>query len=710
MPKKTSGQKQPLNSQNPRKTQSPTFSAISAYSAVAFVSVLVAAWWWWPRDQRAQIESGACRGCNVLLITIDTLRLDRVGAFGSTRGLTPTLDRLAREGLTATRAYASAPLTLPSHTSILTAVPPPVHGIRTNGLFRLGPQLPTLATVLKAAGYRTGAFVGAFVLDARFGLNRGFDVYDDRYGEKHEGDLTEGAERRAEDVIKPAQAWISSQPSALSSQPDASSQPPAASSQPWFAWLHLYDPHEPYDAPEPWRSQHEPYDAEVAYTDAMVGRLLDDLRSTGQLDGTLVIVCADHGESLGEHGERTHGTFVYDATMRVPWIVWSSKGAVRGRENGLVQLIDVTPTALDLVGVAAPKEFEGHSLVRLKRDTTTVAYVEAMDANLTRNWAPLTAIVAGTRKFIDLPRPELYDLTADPGELTNLDAQDAATARTLETRLRDVRAALDARAAGAQKATLGPEARQRLQALGYTASSADPSQHVYGDADDPKTLMPVSNELNDLVAAFNHGDRSAIGRVAALVQAHPRFSTAAGELAAMQRRAGDLNGAIATLDALARRGAADPRSLVLLADYLTEAGAFDKAAAVADAVIASHPDFVDAYNARGLSAMRGGRHDEAQTAFRKMLELDPSSATAYANLAADDLRAHDLPAAIDALQHAVALDPRNFDALYNLGMALDASGRRDAARPYLERFVAEAPPQRYAADIANVRALLGGVR
>ena len=195
-------------------------------SAVALVAL--AGWLVWRRAVQPPIQSGACAGCNLLLVTIDTLRTDRVGAFGGPANLTPTLDRLAAGGLVLTRAYASAPLTLPSHTSMLTAVSPPVHGVRTNGLFRLGPKLPTLATVLKNAGYRTGAFVGAFVLDARFGLTRGFDVYDDRHGEKHAGDPAEGAERRAEDVIKPALAWINS---SISQPPATSNQPPAPGSR-----------------------------------------------------------------------------------------------------------------------------------------------------------------------------------------------------------------------------------------------------------------------------------------------------------------------------------------------------------------------------------------------------------------------------------------------------------------------------------------------
>jgi choline-sulfatase len=679
--------------------------------AVALVGA-VAVWIWWRRAEPPVLQSGACTGCSVLLITIDTLRLDRVGAFGGRPGLTPTLDRLASEGFRFTRAYSAAPLTLPSHASILTAVSPPVHGLRTNGLFRLGPNLPTLATLLKSAGYRTGAFIGAFVLDARFGLNRGFDVYDERYGEKATDDPAEGAERRAEDVIRPATAWI------LNPQ----SNPQSAIRNPqWFAWVHLYDPHEPYRAPEPYASQHEPYDAEVAYADAMVGKLLADLRAAGQLDRTLVVVAADHGESLGEHGERTHGVFVYDATMRVPWIVWTgrrdsgfqTRDSAGAADDRLVRLIDLAPTTLDLVGVAAPESFEGRSAAVRPHAAATdgsaadrTAYIEAMDANLTRNWAPLTGLVTRDAKVIELPLPELYDLRADPGEATNLFAREPERARTLESLLRAQTAAMESRGSTAEKTTLGADARQRLQALGYVASSADPATRAYTDGDDPKTLIPVSNALDDAVKAFNRGARAdALAAVRAIVSAHPRFSAAAGELAQMQRRSGDLAGAIATLDGLARRGIADPRSLVMLAGYEAEAGHLDRGGAIAEAVIAAHPDFVDAYTVRGVIAMRRGDHQRAQEAFRRILALDPSSASAYANLAADQLAMHDLPSAIEALRHVLALNPGNFDARYNLALALDASGRRDEARLEIQRFVRDAPPSRYAREIAELRAM-----
>jgi arylsulfatase A-like enzyme/Flp pilus assembly protein TadD len=732
MKKKSRSPQRPQNHDSSETKHS--IPAVSAISAVALVVLFSAGWFLWRRSTSPAIASGACRGCNVLLITIDTLRVDRVGAFGGRAGLTPTLDRLAAEGLRLTRAYSAAPLTLPSHASILTAVSPPVHGLRANGLFRLGPNLPTLATVLKAAGYRTGAFVGAFVLDARFGLNRGFDVYDDRYGEKAPGDAAEGAERRAEDVVRPAADWIIARGSELgagrsaqspfpSPQAHPSTQLPAPS--PWFAWVHLYDPHEPYRAPEPYASQHEPYDAEVAYTDAMVGKLLADLKAAGDLDRTLVIVAADHGESLGEHGERTHGVFVYDATMRVPWIIWAGDGSraegsgpraegsrlrVAGSSSdALVRLIDLAPTALDLIGVAAPAGFEGRSIVPAVTGTRdeAPAYLEAMDANLTRNWAPLAAVATRDYKLIDLPDAELYDLRADPHETANLFGGDAERSRILEALLRGMTTAFQSRGSSGEKTTLSADARQRLQALGYVASSADPGTRVYTGADDPKMLIGVSNDLDRAVKAFNAGSRAeAMAAVRTIVREHPSFSTAQGQLASMLRQSGDLSGAIATLEEMVRHGIADQRLMVVLADYLAASGALPKALALLDAVVAAHPDEVEAHNSLGVVAMRMGHHDRARQAFRKVLELDPTSATAYANLGADALSSGDLHGAVGDLTRALELDPHQYTVLYNRAMVLETLGRREEARRDMERFVNEAPPERFAPDIARFKSLL----
>ncbi len=276
--------------------------------------VLGGAWLGWRfsrTEKRLQsFSAGAMKGYNVLLITIDTLRADRLGCYGSTAGLTPNLDRLAADGIRFDDVLAHVPMTLPAHASIFTSMYPTEHGVHDNGTFRLDAKLPTLTTILKEAGYHTGAFIGAFVLDARFGLNRGFDVYDDYLGEKRVLLSFIELERRAEAVIAPAEQWIREN-----------------AQEPWFGWVHVFDPHAPYEAPSAFRSAHpgDLYGAEVAYVDDVIGSFLDRLRSAGLLSRTLVVVVGDHGESLGDHGERTHGTFAYNTTLRVPWILWSQE-------------------------------------------------------------------------------------------------------------------------------------------------------------------------------------------------------------------------------------------------------------------------------------------------------------------------------------------------------------------------------------------------
>jgi tetratricopeptide (TPR) repeat protein len=409
-----------------------------------------------------------------------------------------------------------------------------------------------------------------------------------------------------------------------------------------------------------------------------------------------------------------------------------------------VRLIDLAPTTLDLVGMAAPHEFEGRSVIGAiaAGDTASPpAYFEAMDANLTRNWAPLTGVVSGHEKLIDLPIPELYDLKADPQETANLFARAGDRARTLQSLLRTATTGFAGRGSASEKTTLSADARQRLQALGYVASSAEPGPRVYTDADDPKMLIGPANELNRALADFKRGaGNAAIAPVVAIIQAHPGFTTAYGVLASMQHDLGDLDGAIATLEQVVRRGIADQSVMVVLGGYLQESGALPQASALLEAVVASHPDYADAYNSLGVVYSRMGRHDRARAAFRKVLELDPTSATAYENLGVDDMQAGDLPAAITDLTRALELDPRLarahnalaaahlrqrheaeaiahwqlalqldttlYDALYNLGVSLWDASRREEARPYLERFVREAPSPRYAADIARIRRML----
>jgi Flp pilus assembly protein TadD len=374
-----------------------------------------------------------------------------------------------------------------------------------------------------------------------------------------------------------------------------------------------------------------------------------------------------------------------------------------------VRLIDLSPTVIDLLGLTAPSEFEGRSLIPLVNGqrAEAPAYLEAMDANLTRNWAPLTGIATHDDKLIDLPDAELYDLRADPHETANLFSRNAERARTLESLLRGMTTTFQARGSSGEKTTLSADARQRLQALGYVASSADPGTRVYTAADDPKTLISVSNDLDRAVKAFNAGSRAeAMTEVRTIIRNHPSFSTAQGQLASMQRQSGDLPGAVATLEAMVRRGIADERLTIVLADYLAESGALPKALGLIDAVIAAHPDDVEAHNSLGVVAMRMGQHDRARQAFRNALELDPTSAIAYANLGADALSTGDLRGAVGDLTRSLELEPRQYTVLYNRAMALDALGRRDEARRDMERFIAEAPPQRFAREIAEFKMLL----
>src|SRR5689334_13252002 len=359
------------------------------------------------------LAAGALRGFNILLVTIDTLRADHVGAYGSTLGATPTLDRFAAEGLRFEVAHAHVPMTLPSHTTIMTGLYPIANGVHDNGSFRYDGAKPTLAGELKRAGYRTAAFVGAFVLDARFGLNAGFDLYDDRV--QGSSANLEIVQRPADAVLAPAAEWILNPQSAQS----AINQQSAISNHQWFVWVHLYDPHEPYTPPEPYASRYaqDPYSGEIAYADASLGAFLDRLKGAGALDRTLVVVASDHGESLGEHGERTHGLFAYDSTLRVPLVAWAGAAIRPHAISNVTRLVDVAPTILDLVGAPPLPSVPGRSLRPVASADASgddpPSYFESLNANLTRGWAPLKGIVSGRLKVIDLPLPELYDVEAD---------------------------------------------------------------------------------------------------------------------------------------------------------------------------------------------------------------------------------------------------------------------------------------------------------
>jgi len=668
------------------------------------------------------LSAGQARGANVLLVTIDTLRKDRVGAFGDRQGLTPTLDRLAADGIRYTRAFSHVPMTLPAHTSILTGLTPRRHGVRNNTTFRLDDRVPTLATILKSTGYRTGAFVGAFVLDGRFGLRRGFDTYDDRLD--HPGRPTfRIAERRATDVVAAAGRWILEEGSA------APGARPSGQS-PWFAWVHLFDPHTPYDAPPGGRAELAPYDAEVAYTDAMLGQFLDRLRAAHALDRTLIVVTADHGESLGEHGEMTHGLFAYNATLAVPLII-VGPGISPARVDALVAHADLTPTILDLVGAPIPDGLDGQSLVHAPAADRSV-YFEALDASLTRGWAPLTGIVQDGWKFIDLPDAELYDLSTDPGEQRNragANPRGDALQRTLR---------LTSAQGGAAPATsLDAVAAARLRSLGYAGSTV-PRRAVTA-ADDPKRLVGLSEQFTTALTAFDRGrSDEALSAFLSILKVRPDFisarTSAATVLLALQRapeavqllrdapasqdnstdrlaklgvalrETGDLKGAVQAFERARQEGNENPELLNDLAVSYAALGRLEDARKMFDALLALAPGSATTWFNLGLFELNSRHPVGAEKAFRRAVDLEPSYGDAWYALGST-LIDTDRRAAVEAWRRAERLLPGNYDLLFNLGFVLADSDPREAL-PYLRRFAKEAPSGRYASDIVRVRAAI----
>jgi arylsulfatase A-like enzyme len=607
----------------------------------------------------AGLHSGALRGSNLLLVTIDTLRADRVGAYGG-GALTPALDRLAANGVRFARAHAHAPLTLPAHTSILTGLVPATHGVHNNGVAGLDAQAPTLAGQLHAVGYRTGAFVGAFVLDARFGLSRGFDVYDDKVG-SDTGPITFAfAERRADQVTKVVGDWITTAPN-----PEPRAPGPE---RPWFAWIHLFDPHAPYRAPEARAAN--PYDNEVAYTDAQLGALFERLRSAGQLDRTLIVILADHGESLGEHGEATHGLFAYDATLKIPLIIAGPliHSAAPGDPAGQA---DVLPTVLDLLGVAAPPRIDGHSLLDAMRGVAAPPrpiYFEALDAYLTRNWAPLTGVVDGNWKYIDLPEPELYDLDRDPGEQHNLAGREPDRMVALQRRLTSWSPA-SAALSRARGVPLDPDAAARLRALGYAAVQAPPAAgKQYGVGDDPKRLLDLDRRYQQALTMT--GDRE-YGQAAALLRSviaeRPDFTLAYTNLASVLIESGRPQDAVQMLEEAAKGGIATPEIPARLGAAYLAAGNPARAAATLAPLVARSEGGLDAVNTLGIARSQLGRFDEGRRLFAQVLKQSPDSATTWNNLGLLEMSARRPREAAQAFERAVAADPRFGPAWQGLG-------------------------------------------
>jgi arylsulfatase A-like enzyme/Flp pilus assembly protein TadD len=625
---------------------------------------------------------------NILLVTIDTLRADALGAYGG-RALTPNIDRLAAHGARFDFAHAHAVVTLVSHASILTGRYPYEHGIRDNSGYRLS-STPTMATLLKPHGFATGAFIGGFPLDHRFGLNAGFDVYDDHLTTG--GLETDEKERPADAVVNSALGWIGRQ------------------SGKWFGWVHVYDPHAPYRPPPEWaaRFPSDPYLGEVSWTDSALGPLFNRLRS--QARPTLVIVTGDHGESLGEHGELTHSLFAYEATLHIPLIVsevdpHNADTKVEGVTiETPVRHVDLLPTLLESAGIGADSTLPGASLVGViaaRGGQERPSYFEAMTAAVTRGWAPLRGVLVGYDKYIDLPIVEMYNLKTDPKEATNVVNQQRDRARVMLETLKQFNVAPPTRAKQETADTI-----ERLRSLGYIGGGSAAVREQYTDADDPKRLVEIEQLLTRGTDASRDGhDADAIDLFRAAIAKRPDTEDAYRKLAFVYWRAGRADQAIATLESALKNGVTQSEVRIKLAQYLTQSGRAKRAIDLLDADTASQAD-PDALIALGNAYTAAHRERDAIRTFQHLLELDPKNALGYQDLGTAQLQARDMKSAETSLREAVRMDPSLAGAYTALGVVLASTGRTADAIEAWKRALVLDPNDANARE--NLRAVGGG--
>jgi choline-sulfatase len=500
-------------------------------------------------------------------VTVDTLRADRLGSYGDAAARTPAMDALASSGVLFAHAYTPSPITLPAHTSIMTGLAPPAHGVRGNGAFALGPGTPTLAEALRARGLATAAFIGGFPLARRFGLARGFDAYDDAMG-KPPGVSYEFAERPGEAVVASARAWLNVHPGRV------------------FVWVHLFDPHAPYDPPPAFRGS-DPYRGEIAATDAALASLM--MAWNARPEPSLVVLTADHGEAFGEHGEESHSLFVYDTTLRVPLLVRGPGWTAGTRVSAAAGLADVAPTIVEAIGPGGPN-LPGRSLRRLVEGAPAEPlYAETLAPRLDFGWSDLRSWRDGRYKYIRAPRPELYDLEADPAE-----ARDVAAAHPdVVARMREgLDRAIGTYGEAESRRAPDPDAAERLRALGYVQGT-----QAKGSGADPKDMVDVALLIARAAGPFR-----------------------------------DHAAAAAAYRPIVMRDPANPLVNLRLADALLRAGRAEEAVPYYRKVIAGQPRTADAFVGLASAHAERGRLDEARQVLLEALAVDPGSGQVHYNL------------------------------------------------------------------------------
>jgi arylsulfatase A-like enzyme/Tfp pilus assembly protein PilF len=604
-----------------------------------------------PKADETQTPANETGLPNIILITLDTTRADRMGFLGSKRGLTPNLDALAQESAVFTHAYAQVPLTTPSHATILSGTYPQFHGLLD---FPMGlpKDVPYGPEILHVQGYHTAAFVGSMALAPKTvapGFDRGFDTYNADFhpeaavGKKfyHKKDRYQSIERSGDEVVALALEWLKQQPKG-----------------PFFLWVHLYDAHAPYEPPEPYATRYssKPYDGGVAYEDAVVGKFIEQLKVRKLYDGSVIAVMSDHGESLGAHGEDTHGVFLYDETIHVPLTVKLPHGTGKRFENR-VELVDVMPTLLDGVGIKVPAAMQGESLLKLmKGDDAAMeawrdrsAYAQADYGSLSFGWSALQSWRTGKYLYVQAPRRELYDQIADPKAVHNLAGLSKAVADTLAAKMEAFREKTSGHREAADVA-VDPEAEQKLAALGYVASSNVRAKSDRGA--DPKDRIAVLRMIEEANSATEDGRlEEAVPILMAVIAKEPNMA----------------------------------QTYTKLAGCYMGLREYDKAISVLRKFLELHPDSISTRMNLGKALLETKDYDGAASTFESLAKSNPKLSTIHTLLEATYLRSNRFPEAITECEIVLADSPDDYDSNLILGLSLLELGKFEAAKPRLQK-------------------------
>jgi len=623
---------------------------------------------------------------NVILITVDTLRADKVGCYGNANVATPTMDALAARGIRYERCISQTPLTLPSHTTIMTGTLPVFHGIRDNGGFVVPSELVTMAETFKDRGYDTAAFVAAYVLDSKWGLNQGFDTYFDKFDLSRFEKISLGeVQRPANEVIDEALGWLEKKKNGK-----------------FFAWIHLYDPHTPYAPPEPFKSEylHNPYLGEIAYTDSQLARLWDFLDRNGLRDNLFLVFAADHGESLGEHQETTHGFFVYQAALHVPLIIATPFPELQGRTSSeTVGLVDVMPTVLEMAGIPVPAEVQGKSLVpsffRPGAAADRLAYSETFYPRYHYGWSDLRSAQDGRFKLILAPVPELYDLDRDPGEEKNLVYLEKKVFEDLSARAQVLIEQAGRNALEVDVNKVDEETREKLAALGYIGSFTDSSKLQGKRLANPKDKIGVFNELSRARESGLGGDpEEAIKTIRAIIAEDPNIADAHFGLGNVLYKARRFEEAIESFKKSIELKPDDSFAVINIANCYQAMGRYDEAEKYVLDYMAKGFDDSQLFFLLGTLMVNHKEPEKAVPYFEKCLAGNPQSASAHNGLAAIYLNRSgdgDLARAEEHLSAASAINPTLQSLRYNIAQLREKQNRLTEAAGLYLREIQDAP-------------------